>query len=161
MSNECSQILLWRQAVVLVLGCSSLGCITFATAVLDQGAGGRREADGLQLSNKQLSLMFSPLSETREFAASHIPKTAGASFIHDMQKYFNESFPKYASGPEFGVDQTKSEHPDAVQLTVLRNPRDHVYSQYTECLLDTWMVKPFRCGASKYAQRQQRCESAE
>jgi hypothetical protein len=82
-----------------------------------------------------------PLFETREFAVSHIPAAAGSSFIAEMQRFFPRRYPLQPAGIEICVLQTMSQRQGAVQMVVLRNPRGHLYSQYTECCYDAWFLR--------------------
>lgn len=78
----------------------------------------------------------------------HIPKVAGISFIRDVLNFLPNStglysaeacYQKYVKRKGLGIPR-EGPHWDGI-VTMLRNPRDHVYSQYVECADDTWGEK--------------------
>ena len=82
----------------------------------------------------------------RLFSFTHISKTGGASFVHwatrsSGKENFAEFFPVLAAGVEEGFLFDRKQHPNAIHLTLLRDPRSHVLSLYKECRFGTWGMK--------------------
>lgn len=81
----------------------------------------------------------------------HIPKAAGISFIRDALAFIPNGtgfysaeacYNKYATRKAFGFKR-EGLHTDGI-VTMLRDPREHVFSQYVECADDTWGRKAVR-----------------
>lgn len=78
----------------------------------------------------------------------HIPKVAGISFIRDALSFIPNGtgfysgetcYSKYASRKTFDLKR-EGLHNDGI-VTMLRNPREHVLSQFVECADDSWGKK--------------------
>lgn len=78
-------------------------------------------------------------SKHSKVAFLHIPKTAGASFRHDLNKHGNLALQKtemcYQELYNLGRNSSAS---NPYMITFLRDPRRHVLSQFFECKYDTW-----------------------
>lgn len=74
----------------------------------------------------------------------HIPKAAGLSFVRDYLKMIPEDVALYSAELCYNQFIHKSEFRrgmgDGV-ITMLRKPKDQVYSQYLECAQDSWGLK--------------------
>jgi hypothetical protein len=69
----------------------------------------------------------------------HIPKTAGTSLRYDLNRHLGLSIPH--------TECCFHDRPDMVQVTMFREPRAHVLSQYLECRFDSWGQRATRGSA--------------
>ena len=86
-----------------------------------------------------------PFRNQDKYSFVHIPKCAGASFIAAALELFGENRhtkpmfrPIQQNGYEVSLAEDQRERPRHRRLTLLRSPRSHVCSQYTECALDPY-----------------------
>jgi len=84
----------------------------------------------------------SPMDSNEKFSFVHIPKVAGTSLIATLKLMFPEDkfFPQEDCGAEYSVYNQKVFFEGKYQLTSLRSPRHHVWSQFTECKYDEWGI---------------------
>ena len=74
-----------------------------------------------------------PLDITKSFSFVHISKCAGSSWMTEMKKLLPRLQPKRSSGEEYTVEYTRQNLPSDYMLVLLKSPRHHVWSMFSQC----------------------------
>jgi hypothetical protein len=93
--------------------------------------------------------------QLKPVALIHIPKTGGQGFRDTLRQDVTGDgtgllFTDLTQNDEVSFETAYKKVPSGVHMTLLREPRAHVLSQYVECLSDIWGKKVVAAYATKY-----------